>query len=239
MTTGEATTSTEPASRTAAGGGFGRWFGDNALSVAMFSAFIVFLVLQSLFGWQVRNDELAEYGRAADSYWNYLTTGHFAEAVFENWESEFLQMGAYVLLTAYLVQRGSAESKKPEEKDRPDDDPAHATDESPRPSRGRGFGQVLYRNSLAFVLLGFFALSFLSHLIGGTAEYNEQQALRGQSPVSIAQFIGSSDFWFQSMQNWQSEFLAVGALIVLSIFLRQHGSPESKPVTAPHGQTGE
>lgn len=217
----------------------GRWLADNALSVAMFGAFAVFIVLQSVFGWQVRNDELAEYGRAADSYWNYLTTGHFAEAVFENWESEFLQMGAYVLLTAYLVQRGSAESKPPDEKDRPDDDPSRATGESPRPSRRRGLAQLLYRNSLGIVLFGFFALSFLSHLIGGTAEYNEQQALRGRPPVGIMEFLGSSDFWFQSMQNWQSEFLAVGALIVLSIFLRQHGSPESKPVTAPHRQTGE
>ncbi len=99
--------------------------------------------------------------------------------------------------------------------------------------------QLLYRNSLAIVLLLFFALSFVSHLLGGTADHNEQQALRGQPPVGALEFLGTSDFWFQSMQNWQSEFLAVGALIVLSIFLRQHGSPESKPVTAPHSQTGE
>ncbi|MEV4417649.1 DUF6766 family protein [Catellatospora sp. NPDC049609] len=212
---------------------------DNALSLAMLGAFLTFIVLQSVFGWQVRNEELAEYGQAADSFWHYLRTGHFAEAVFENWESEFLQMGAYVLLTAYLVQRGSAESKKPDDKDRPEDDPANAGPDSPRPSRRHGFGQLLYRNSLAIVLLLFFAMSFVGHLLGGTADYNEQQALRGQPPVGIVEFLGSSDFWFQSMQNWQSEFLAVGALIVLSIFLRQHGSPESKPVTAPHGQTGE
>ncbi|GAA1404069.1 DUF6766 family protein [Catellatospora coxensis] len=235
MTTDEATKSTR-AGQPKSGTG---WLAGNALSVAMFGAFLVFIVLQSVFGWHVRNEELAEYGRAADSYWQYLTTGHFAEAVFENWESEFLQMGAYVLLTAYLVQRGSAESKQPEEKDRPDDDPAGATGESPRASRGHGPAQFLYRNSLALVLFGFFALSFVSHLIGGAAEYNEQQALTGRPPVSTLEFLGSSDFWFQSMQNWQSEFLAVGALIVLSIFLRQHGSPESKPVTAPHRQTGE
>lgn len=216
-----------------------RWLHDNGLAVVMFGAFAVFIVLQSVFGWHVRNDELAEYGQAADSYWHYLRTGHFAEAVFENWESEFLQMGAYVLLTAYLVQRGSAESKPPDGKDRPEDLPEHATARSPRPSRTHGLAQLLYRNSLALVLLLFFALSFASHLLGGVAEHNEQEALRGQPPSSALEFLGTSDFWFQSMQNWQSEFLAVGALVVLSVFLRQHGSPESKPVTAPHGQTGE
>ncbi len=215
------------------------WLHDNALAVSMFGAFAVFVVLQSVFGWQVRNEELADYGVAADTYWHYLRTGHFAEALFENWESEFLQMGAYVLLTAYLVQRGSAESKKPDQKDRPEDEPEKATKDSPKPSRQHGLSQVLYRNSLAIVLLLFFLLSFVSHLLGGTADFNEQAALKGQPSVSALEFLGTSDFWFQSMQNWQSEFLAVGALIVLSIFLRQHGSPESKPVTAPHGQTGE
>jgi hypothetical protein len=98
---------------------------------------------------------------------------------------------------------------------------------------------VLYRNSLSMALLGFFVLSFLTHLLAGTSEYNEKQALEtGAAPISAGQFLGTSDFWFQSTQNWQSEFLAVGALIVLSIVLRQHGSPQSKPVTAPHSQTG-
>ncbi|WP_308167408.1 DUF6766 family protein [Catellatospora tritici] len=212
---------------------------DNLLSIVMFGAFVLFIVLQSIFGWQVRNEELAEFGQAADSYWHYLTTGHFAEAVFENWESEFLQMGAYVLLTAFLVQRGSAESKKPEQKDRPEDEPDNAGPDSPKAAKGHGIAQALYRNSLAIVLLVFFALSFVSHLLGATADHNEQQALRGQPSVPAWEFLGTSDFWFQSMQNWQSEFLAVGALVVLSIFLRQHGSPESKPVTAPHRQTGE
>ncbi len=205
----------------------------------MFGAFALFIVLQSVFGWQARNEELADYGVAADSYLHYLRTGHFAEAVFENWESEFLQMGSYVLLTAYLVQRGSAESKQPDEPDRPQDLPGAATGDSPKPSRRRGFAQVLYRNSLSLVLLGFFVLSFAGHLLGGVAEHNEQEALRGRPPISALEFLGSPDFWFQSMQNWQSEFLAVGALIVLSIVLRQHGSPESKPVTAPDAQTGE
>jgi hypothetical protein len=206
----------------------------------MFTAFAVFAVLQSVFGWQVRNDELVQAGQQAQAYWQYLGSGHFAEATFENWESEFLQMGSYVLLTAFLVQRGSPESKPLDQGDRPDDQPENAGREAPPVSRTHGAIQWLYRNSLSLVLFAFFFLSFVGHLLGATAEYNEQQALETGVPAITAwQFLGSSDLWFQSMQNWQSEFLAVGCLVVLSITLRQHGSPESKPVTAPHSQTGE
>jgi hypothetical protein len=212
-----------------------RWVREHSLSLVLFAAFVLFIVLQSIFGWQVRNEELAQYGQATDSYLHYLTTGHFFEAVFENWESEFLQMGAYVWLTAFLVQRGSAESKPLDEGDRPGDKPENATADSPKLSRGRGFASTVYRNSLSLALFGFFLLSMLGHLLGGTADYNEQQMLEsGEAPISAWQFLGTSDFWFQSMQNWQSEFLAVGALVVLSIYLRQHGSPESKAVTSSH-----
>jgi hypothetical protein len=217
-----------------------KWVRDHGLALAMFGAFLVFVVLQSVFGWHVRNEDLLQNGQPADSYLHYLRTGHFGEAVFENWESEFLQMGFYVLLTAYLVQRGSAESKKPDERDRPEDDAARAKPTSPWPVKVGGLALVVYRNSLAIVLLLCFVGSFVAHLVTGTAEFNEQQALEsGAPPVSALHFLGTSDFWFQSMQNWQSEFLAVGALIVLSVFLRQHGSPESKPVTAAHDETGE
>jgi len=216
-----------------------RWLWFNGLSLVTFGAFVVFLVLQSVFGWQVRNEELAQFGQAADTYWHYLGTGHFGEAVFENWESEFLQMGSYVLLTAYLVQRGSPESKPLDQDDRAEDYPDQATAHSPGPSRQRGLVQVVYRNTLSITLFGFFALSILGHALAGTAEYNEQRALQsGADPVTVVEFLASPTFWFQSMQNWQSEFLAVGSLIVLSIVLRQHGSPQSKPVTAPHSQTG-
>jgi hypothetical protein len=216
-----------------------RWLWFNGLALTVFGAFVVFLVLQAVFGWQVRNEDLVQAGGAADSFWHYLGTGHFGEAVFENWESEFLQMGSYVLLTAYLVQRGSAESKPVDQVDRAGDLPRESTARSPRLSRQRGPVHVFYRNSLSIALLGFFLLSFTAHIVTGTAEYNEQQLLeRGAPPISATHFLGTADFWFQSMQNWQSEFLAVGTLIVLSIFLRQHGSPESKPVTAPHSHTG-
>jgi hypothetical protein len=211
----------------------------HGLALAAFGGFAIFVVLQSVFGWQVRNEELVQAGQAADSYGHYLGTGHFGEAIFENWESEFLQMGSYVLLTAYLVQRGSPESKALDGRDREGDDPAHATARSPALARTRGLVAIVYRNSLSLAMFGFFGLSMLGHILAGTAEYNEAQALEsGAAPITAWHFLGTSEFWFQSMQNWQSEFLAVGCLVVLSVVLRQHGSPESKPVTAPHDETG-
>ena len=217
-----------------------RWLWLNGLALATFSAFVVFAVLQYVFGWQVRNEELVQAGQPAAPFWHYFGTGHFAEALFENWESEFLQMGSYVLLTAFLVQRGSPESRPIDGRDRPEDKPENAGPDSPRLAGRRGLPNLLYRNSLSTVLFIFFGLSFLGHLLGGTADYNEEQALQtGAPPITAWQFLGTPDFWFQSMQNWQSEFLAVGCLILLGIVLRQHGSPGSKPVTAPHHQTGE
>jgi hypothetical protein len=216
-----------------------RWVWSHSLSLVLLAAFVVFVTGQALAGWQVRNEELVEAGAAADPLWQYLRSGHFGEALLENWESEFLQMGAYVLLTAYLVQRGSPESKPLNGEDRSGDDPQHATAQSPSWSRRRGWRQLVYRNSLAVVLFGCFGLSFVGHVVAGTMAYNEEQALQsGAEPVSVWQYAGSAQFWFESMQNWQSEFVAVAALVLLSIVLRQHGSPQSKPVTAPHHQTG-
>jgi hypothetical protein len=212
-----------------------QWIRDQSLVLVMLGAFLVFVVLQAVFGWHVRNEDLAQFGRPEDTFLHYLRTGHFAEALFENWESEFLQMGAYVLLTVFLFQKGSPESKTPGEKDRKGDKPDEAGADSPPLSRTREWSQWIYRNSLSLALFSFFLLSFAGHLIGGTAEYNEQQALQaGEPALSAWEFLGTADFWFQSMQNWQSEFLAVGALVLLSIVLRQHGSPQSKPVTSPH-----
>jgi hypothetical protein len=210
------------------------WVRRNALSLTMLGAFLVFIAMQSFFGWQVWNEQLAQYDNPALSYWSYLGSGHFGESVFENWESEFLQMGFYVLLTAFLVQKGSAESKPPGQTDRPEDDERRAKPDSPWPVRAGGFALKIYRNSLSLALLAIFVASFVLHLLTGTAEYNEQQAMeQGSPPISAWEFLRTSDFWFQSMQNWQSEFLAVAALVLLSVVLRQHGSPESKPVTAP------
>jgi hypothetical protein len=213
-----------------------RWIRLNGLALVMFGAFVVFFVLQSVFGWESDSADLVSHGRAAESYLSYLGSGGFVEATFENWESEFLQMGSYVLLTAFLFQKGSPESNPLDSHPTAQSDPVTA--DSPAPVRRGGVAARLYENSLAIALFGMFALSFVLHLLGGTAEYNQEQALHGQPPVTVVQFLGEPQFWFQSMQNWQSEFLSVGVLIVLGIFLRQRGSTESKPVEAPHAKTG-
>ncbi|GGK21845.1 hypothetical protein GCM10010124_12900 [Pilimelia terevasa] len=212
-----------------------RWVWLHSLSLVTFGAFAAFLVLQAYFGWQTENAELLDHGRAAQSLGDYLASGAFAEATFENWESEFLQMGSYVLLTAWLVQRGSAESDPP---DRPREDAHEVRADSPWPVRRGGLWRRLYAHSLSAALFGMFGLSFVGHLLGGTAAYNGEQALRGEPPIGVGAFAGHPEFWFQSMQNWQSEFLAVGVLIVASIYLRERNSPESKAVAAPHGETG-
>jgi hypothetical protein len=148
-------------------------------------------------------------------------------------------MGAYVLLTAWLVQKGSPESKDPDG-DEVDADPRQQrhNPQAPGPVRRGGLVLTLYEHSLSLALFALFVLSLVLHALGGQAEYNQQQLEHGQAAVSLWGFVTGSEFWFQSMQNWQSEFLAVAALAVLSIFLRQRGSPESKPVAAPHAQTG-
>jgi hypothetical protein len=212
---------------------------DNGLSITMFALFVVFLVAQSIAGYQATNSENTQHRQPPESYGEYLTSGAFVEATFENWESEFLQMGAYVLLTALLIQKGSPESKNPGG-DEVDADPRTQRDDpdAPGPVKRGGLVLTIYEHSLSLVLFGLFLLSFVLHALGGHAEFNQQQLDHGAAPVSLWSFVTSSAFWFQSMQNWQSEFLAVAALAVLGIFLRQRGSPESKPVAAPHSQTG-
>jgi hypothetical protein len=212
---------------------------DNGLSLTMLGIFLVLLFLQSLAGWRVSSADDAEHRQPTESYGRYLVSGHFAEATFENWESEFLQMGAYVAFTAFLVQRGSPESKKPEG-DPADADPRSSAKDpdTPWPVRRGGLVLKLYEHSLSSFLLLLFLLSFAGHVLGGHAEYNKEQVAHGAAPVPLWSFVTSAQLWFQSFQNWQSEFLAVFALAVLGIFLRQRGSPESKPVAAPHAQTG-
>ena len=212
---------------------------DNGLSITMFGLFLIFFVGQSIAGYKADNSDNEQHRQPPESYGEYLTSGAFVEATFENWESEFLQMGAYVVLTALLIQKGSPESKNPDG-DETDEDPRPRRDDPsvPGPVRRGGLALTVYENSLSLALFALFLLSFVLHALGGHAEFNQQQLEHGASTVSLWSFVTSSQFWFQSMQNWQSEFLAVAALTVLGIYLRQRGSPESKPVAAPHAQTG-
>ena len=212
---------------------------DNGLSITMFALFLIFLVAQSIAGFRANNSDNEEHGQPPESYGQYLTSGAFVEATFENWESEFLQLGAYVLLTALLIQKGSPESRNPDGDETDADPRAHRDDpDAPGPVRRGGLALTFYEHSLSIALFALFVVSFVLHALGGHAEFNQEQLEHGQAAVSLWSFVTSSQFWFQSMQNWQSEFLAVAALIVLSIFLRQRGSPESKPVAAPHAKTG-
>src|SRR4051794_24390729 len=212
----------------------------NALSLACFGFFMVFWLAQSLTGWRADLADLTQHHEAAITYWRYLTTGHFAEATFENWESEFLQMAAFVLLTVYLLQRGSGESKQDHDDPRDEDPTGHRHDpDAPWPVRRGGVWLSVYSQSLLIAFSALFLLAFFGHAVAGAHEFSSEQEAHGQAAIGVWQYLTTSQFWFESFQNWQSEFLAVGLIVVLSIFLRQRGSAESKPVHAPHHHTGE
>ena len=222
------------------GGGPGFFVRNGLLLVCFFVLFLGSIVGQSLAGQRAYNAEQEQHGEEPVAFVEYLGSGHFIEGVFENWESEFLQMASYVLLTVWLRQKGSPESKKLDGDEPVDEDPnAHRDDPgAPWPARRGGLALALYRNSLSIAFFLLFFLSMWLHALGGTTQYNEEQAAHGGEPVSTLEFARTSEFWYQSLQNWQSEFLAVAALVGLSIFLRQQGSPESKPVHEPHAATG-
>ena len=213
---------------------------ENGLSIVLGLSFLLFLVGQALSGMYAYNEEQQDHGQPAVELLDYVASSHFLEATMENWESEFLQMFAFVVLTAFLYQKGSAESKKLNEPEPVDRDPQKSRNKknAPWPVRKGGFVLTLYEHSLSLALLLLFLMSFVLHAIGGAEEYNQSQREHGSTEVlSTLEYMGTPRFWFESLQNWQSEFLAVLAMVVLSIFLRQRGSPESKPVDTPHNET--
>ena len=215
---------------------------ENGLSIVLTVLFLLFLVGQAVAGMYEYNDDQQQHGGSTVDFVSYLGTSHFLEATMENWESEFLQMFAFVVLTACLYQKGSAESKKLDEEAPVDRDPRKSRNkkDAPWPVRKGGWILTVYEYSLSLAFLLLFLMSFTLHAVGGAREYNESQREHGQyEEVTTLGFMGTSQFWFESFQNWQSEFLAVGAMVVLSIFLRQRGSPESKPVDTPHSETEE
>lgn len=220
-----------------------RFWRENGLSIVWLGLFfITFLVGQTVAGMLEYNADQREHEAAEVSYTEYLTTAHFFEATLENWESEFLQMFLFVALTAFLYQKGSAESKKLDGEEPVDRDPRvsqHKPD-APWPVRKGGIVLKLYEYSLSLVFFLLFLACFIAHAAAGAREYNEEQAMHGgDKSVSALEYMATSRFWFESFQNWQSEFLAVGAMVLLSIWLRQRGSPQSKPVDAPHSSTGK
>lgn len=213
---------------------------DNGLSVALFVLFLVSLVGQAVAGWRTHLEELSLHDRPEIGFLTYLTSGHFISAVFENWESEFLQMVVYVLLTVFLVQKGSSESKKPDEANPEEEKPERRRrdPDAPWPVHRGGLILKLYSHSLSIALVGLFLMSFWLHVAGSARRMNEEAIQHHQPMKTMVETLAEPGFWYESFQNWQSEFLSIAVLIVLGIFLRERGSPESKPVAAPHGSTG-
>jgi hypothetical protein len=209
-----------------------RFFTNNGLSIALFSIFFLTIAGMSIAGWQATNNDLKEHRQPAESYLQYLGSGDFIEGVFENWESEFLQMWALVVLTIWLRQKGADESKPmrgPAEQDtRSRYSILRAASWS---QRRKAAGHTIYAHSLSLSLIAIFFFSFFLHAVGGAETYNQDADFHQDAErVTPLSYMATSQFWYESLQNWQSEFLAVGSLMLLSVKLRERGSPQSKPV---------
>ncbi len=209
--------------------------------LALFSLFLLSFIGLFITGFDQYNQEQVTHHQSTISFWEYFLTPHFIEAIFENWESEFLQMWALVMLTIFLRQKGSADSKKLKGHEDVDASSRYSIIRSfkQRKNRTKAFSQFLYSHSLGIALLTFFIISFVLHGISGGELYNEEARTHGEEQIPLLQYFISSQFWFESFQNWQSEFLSVASLLLLTIFLRERGSPESKPIGKPNTKTGE
>ncbi|MGP4113594.1 DUF6766 family protein [Streptomyces sp. 4N509B] len=218
-----------------------RFLKDNGLSLAFGAAFLLVLVGQSVAGHAEFNNQRATEGLGPLSYPSYLTTADFAVDVTENWQSEYLQFFLYITATVWLLQRGSPESKPLDRAGRGTDEEQmvgrYARPDSPRWARAGGWRLSVYARSLGLVMGGLFVLSWLAQSVSGVAAYNELQRMQDQSTIGWAQYVTSADFWSRTLQNWQSELLAMASMAFLSVYLRERGSPESKPVGASHGAT--
>jgi hypothetical protein len=220
-----------------------RFLRNNSLSLALAGFFLLCWAGQALTGWSHHNDERAQHHQGRLGFAAYLGSGDFLEATFENWESEFFQMAAFLILSSVLVQRGSAESRQPEGAEEAEDDAEEKglrrpPPDAPGPVHRGGLALALYSRSLSIALSALFVVSFTLHGFCGQRRFNDDARAHGAPTESVLGYMTSSTFWFESFQNWQSEFMSIAALVLLSIVLRQKGSPESKPVHAPHSQTG-
>jgi hypothetical protein len=215
---------------------------NHSLSLFFLTIFFAALTGQAIAGHAEFNNEAIAHGSETLSFWSYLVSPDFGQAVMENWQSEYLQFTLFIFATVWFVQKGSPESKQLHKAGRESDEDQkvgeHAEPGSPKWARARGFKLWLYSNSLALVMLAIWLGSWLAHSLTGWRAYNEQAVDHDEPTLGWVQYLGSADFWETTLQNWQSEFLAVGSMAVLAIYLRQRGSPESKPVGAPHEATG-
>jgi membrane protein implicated in regulation of membrane protease activity len=219
-----------------------RFLRENSLSVVFLVFFAVAVAGQAYAGWNDFNDQASAHGEPAISLGRYLTSSGFGNALLENWQSEYLQFTLYILLTVWFVQRGSPESKEPgREGSESEEDQLigpHAHARSPRWAKAGGLRTALYSNSLVIVMVTIWLLSWFGQSVTGWSDFNADQITHHEPTVNWLGYLGTADFWQATLQNWQSEFLAVGSMAVLSIYLRQRGSPESKPVGAAHDATG-
>ncbi|WP_433389514.1 DUF6766 family protein [Micromonospora sp. KLBMP9576] len=219
-----------------------RFLRENSLGLVFGLLFLLSLVGQAFAGHADFNQRQLSEGLPAVSLGRYVTSASFAVDVTENWQSEYLQFFLYIFLTVWLLQKGSPESKELDKAGRESDADQmvgpHATDTSPAWARVGGPRQALFSHSLGLVMGTIFLLSWLAQSITGVAAYNEEQLGNLQDPVSWGQYLRQPDFWNRTLQNWQSELLAVTSMVVLAIYLRQRGSSQSKPVGAAHSATG-
>jgi membrane protein implicated in regulation of membrane protease activity len=215
---------------------------QNSLTIVFLALFLVALVFQALTGWDVVNEEHDRHGEPTVSFLRYLTSSDFGSAVMENWQSEYLQFTLLILLTVWLLQRGSPESKPLDKTGRESDEEQlvgeHAREDSPRWAKVDGLRRKLYENSLVLVMGIIWLGSWFAQSLTGLNKYNAERLSHQQDTLSWPGYLGSSDFWETTLQNWQSEFLAVASMSILAVYLRQRGSPESKPVGASHEHTG-
>jgi hypothetical protein len=213
---------------------------DNGLTIVLLLLFAGSIGGQWIAGWHVAAEDALRHDQTPMALSAYTVSPEFLSSVFENWESEFLQMAAYVLLTAFLIQRGSSESKDPDAPPR-DEDLASQALKPGAPAilrRGR-LARALYAQSLGIALALLFLVSFVMHWTQSARAAAQEAIEHGEAAPTLLAYLGDPQLWFESFQNWQSEFLSTAVLVVLSIYLRQRESPESKPVAAPHSQTGQ
>ena len=215
---------------------------ENGLSLFFLAIFVAALVGQAIAGHESFNQEQVTHGEPPLSLWSYVTSSHFGQAVMENWQSEYLQFMLFMLATVWLLQRGSPESKplgeEGRESDRAQQIGGWAGPEAPRWARVRGIRTWVYSNSLLLVMSVIFVGSWFAQSVTGWTDFNSEQEVHGEATVSWLSYVGSASFWESTFQNWQSEFLAIGSFAVFAIYLRQRGSPESKPVGVSHESTG-
>jgi hypothetical protein len=221
---------------------------DQGLTLFFLVIFLISLAGQAVAGFNLYNDDQVEHARLLSqspetiSFGRYLTSSHFAQATTENWQSEYLQFALFAFATVWLIQKGSTESKEPGQEGRESDEEQkvgrYARPDSPRWAKVGGWRTRVYENSLIIVMTVVWLWSWFAQSVSGWSEYNADQIDHESATVTWIGYLGSSDFWFTTLQNCQSEFLAVGSFAAFTIYLRQRGSPESKPVGAAHADTG-